>query len=393
MSAHVLIIDDDSAIRDMLARYLRGQGNEVSTADSGRAGIDYCGERTPDLVMCDLRMPGMSGLFVLSELASQHPELPVIIVSGTADLSDAVQALRLGAWDYVTKPILDFAVLDHAIAKALERARLLTENRAYRASLEATNKRLESSLRQLEEDEASGRRIQFTLLPERKVRFGDLECSRFIKTSSFLSGDFTDYFTIDGSRFAIYMADVSGHGVSSAVITVMLKSYVGRHLENYRRYADATILDPAMLLASLNRDVLGGRHGKYLTMFYAVVDLERGWMQFANGGQYPYPWLYDGREVRQIAGKSPPIGLFEDASYRNELLALPRRFALSLFSDGVLELLGGGALKAHKIQLAAAASSDALDAPAIARELGVEEDGVAPDDASILILRRLRANA
>lgn len=392
MSADVLIIDDDAEIREMLARYLRSQGYRTSTAEDGRSGVDCCRESVPDLVMCDLRMPGMGGLSVLSELSAAHPELPVIIVSGTADLADAVQALRLGAWDYVTKPILDFAVLDHALAKALERARLLAENSAYRRSLEATNERLENSLRQLEEDEASGRRIQFTLLPERKVRFGDLECSRFLKTSSFLSGDFTDYFTIDASRFAVYMADVSGHGVSSAVITVMLKSYVGRHLENYRRYADATIRDPAALLAAINRDLIDGRHGKYLTMFYGVVDIERGWMQFANGGQYPFPWLFDGA-VRQVGGKSPPVGLLDDATFQNELLALPRHFSLTLFSDGVLELLGEGSLEHRKRLLQQAAASDCRDALGVAQALGIDEDATAPDDASILILRRLPGHA
>lgn len=393
MSAHVLIIDDDESIRTMLSAYLRSQDYTTSAAGDGQSGIRFCRETPPDLVVCDLRMPGTDGLHVLSELSESHPELPVIIVSGTADLGDAVQALRLGAWDYVTKPIFDFAVLDHALARALERARLLAENRAYRSRLEATNERLENSLRQLEQDEASGRRIQFTLLPERRVRFGEFECSRFLKTSSFLSGDFTDYFTIDGSRFAIYIADVSGHGVSSAVITVMLKSYVGRHLENYRRYADSTIRDPASLLAAINRDLLASRHGKYLTMFYGVVDLERNWMQFANGGQYPYPWLFDGRDVRQFAGKSPPVGLFEDAEYNSELLALPRKFSLTMFSDGVLELLEGPGLGEKKAAMRRAAATDRLDASGIAAALAIDEDATAPDDASILTLRRLPADA
>lgn len=116
-------------------------------------------------MLCDLRMPGMDGFAVLAELTKDFPDLPVLVVSGTGDLGDAIQTLKLGAWDYLTKPIEDLAVVDHALNKALERARLLAENRSYREHLESVNAQLQRSLRQLEEDETSGREIQFTLLP------------------------------------------------------------------------------------------------------------------------------------------------------------------------------------------------------------------------------------
>lgn len=392
MSAHVLIVDDDGAIREMLAHYLRDCGYRIDTAVDGEAGVAFCRESCPDLVMCDVRMPGMDGIALLGALKAAHPDLPVIIVSGTGEMDDAIQALRLGAWDYVTKPILDFAVLDHALERALERARLIAENRAYRDALEATNRRLEGSLRQLEDDEAAGQRIQFTMMPDHVKRYGEFECSRFLKTSAFLSGDFVDYFSIDATRFAVYMADVSGHGVSSAVITVMLKSYVGRHLENFRHYGDGTIGDPARLLGELNRDLLAGRHGKYLTMFYAVVDRERNRMVYANAGQYPFPWLFDDVELRQIGGKSPPVGLFDDAEYANSTLELPPRFSLTVFSDGVLEMLAEQTLEARKAHLERAAGVDSLDARGLAAALGIDERQDAPDDASILNLRRVTSD-
>ncbi len=393
MSAHVLIIDDDRDIRDLLALYLRSRSYRVDTAGDGVGGLAACREAVPDLVMCDLRMPGLDGLSVLSHLSRDFPELPVIIVSGTADVGDAIQALRLGAWDYVTKPILDLAVLDHALARALERARLLAENRAYRERLEAANAQLEQSLRQLEADEAAGRRIQFTLLPRRRVGFGALECSRFLKTSSFLSGDFSDYFTIDERRFGFYIADVSGHGVSSAVITVMLKSMVGRHLENHRHYGVKIILQPAELLGDLNRQLLEGSHGKYLTMFYGVIDLGGMSMCCANGGQFPFPLLFDGRDTRWLGGRSAPVGLFDDAEYREETVPVGGRFALTLFSDGVLEMLPEQDLESRKARLCRAASASSQDAAAMARSLGIEDDSVAPDDASILVVRRVPDDA
>jgi serine phosphatase RsbU (regulator of sigma subunit) len=389
----ILIIDDDAAIRDMLALYLRSQGYATATAGDGAAGVRRCAELRPDLVLCDLRMPGMSGLEVMAKLNADFPELPTIVVSGTGDLGDAIAAIKLGAWDYVTKPIEDFAVLDHAVGRALERARLLAENLAYRRHLETANAQLAATLRQLEEDEESGRRIQFALLPDDRVAFENFECSRFLATSAILGGDFVDYFAIDPDRFGFYMADVSGHGVPSAVITVLLKSYVGRYLDDFRNYGEPTIVDPAALLASLNRQILGGRHGKYLTMFYGVVSLSANRLEFANGGQFPFPLLSDGERVSEIGGRSRPVGLFADARYVNQQLDLPPRFALRLFSDGVLEVLATPDLPGRKAALCALAADLAPDAEALAQRLGIDEDRPLPDDASVFSLRRIRNNA
>ena len=390
MTTEILIIDDDAGVRDMLALYLRSCGHAPATACDGAAGVAICRQASPALVLCDLRMPGMDGLEVLETLRRDFPELPVIVVSGTGEMDDAIEAIKLGAFDYVLKPIEDFAVLDHAIERALDRVRLLAENRSYREHLEAANARLARSLRQCEEDEAHGKKIQFALLPRRQVEFGDFECSRHLETSAFLSGDFVDYYTIDASHFGFYMADVSGHGVGSAVITVLLKSYVGRYLENYRRYDDATILDPAVLLAALNRDLLAGQHGKYLTMFCGVVDLAASRLEFANGGQFPFPLMFDGETVREIGGRSPPVGLFEKAAYANGQLAIPPRFALTLFSDGALELLPTPDLQQRKEALCELAAATDRDAGQLSHALGLDVQRTLIDDVSVLCVRRLR---
>jgi sigma-B regulation protein RsbU (phosphoserine phosphatase) len=389
LTTEILVIDDDRLIREMLSYYLTSQGYAVVARDNGQAGIDRCRESPPGAVLCDLRMPNMDGLAVLAALHGEFPDLPVIVVSGTGDMSDAIAALKLGAADFVTKPIEDFAVLDHAVGKALERVRLQVENRAYRATLEAANARLAQSLSQLEADEASGRQIQFALLPQREVRFGSYECSRHLATSAILSGDFVDYFSIDEDHFGFYMADVSGHGVSSAVITVLLKCYVGRYLENHRHYGDPTIRQPDALLAALNQELLVGDHGKYLTMFYGVVALPEGRLDYANGGQFPFPLLYNGEVVREIGGRSPPVGLFESARYSSQSLMIPTCFSLRLFSDGALELLSETALQSKKDLLSQLAADNVRDARQLAEALGLGDRQDLPDDVSVLSLRRI----
>lgn len=393
MSTEILIIDDDEAIRDMLALYLRTQGHAVASAADGSTGLAHCARTCPALVMCDLRMPGMDGLEVLEALNRDYPGLPVIVVSGTGDMEDAIQALKLGASDYVTKPIEDLAVLDHAVDRALERVRLLDENRAYREHLEAVNERLSSTLNQLEEDEEHARRIQFALLPPRHMVFGDIECSSYLSTSAILSGDFFDYFSIDPLHFAFYIADVSGHGVSSAVITMLLKGFVSRYLENHHRYNDQTVLDPTLMLATLNRDMRRAHHGKYLAMFYGVIDLSRAQLSYANGGQYPFPLLCDEEGIREIGGRSQPVGLFDIARYTGQRLQISPHFALRLFSDGVLDALATPELQARKALLRKAAADPHSDAQQLAGALGLNErQSALPDDASVLSLRRLNGH-
>ncbi|MFO7639907.1 MAG: response regulator, partial [Candidatus Competibacteraceae bacterium] len=210
--SRILTIDDEPLVREILAAYLEDSGFAVSEAGDGQTGIEKIRHDPPDLVLCDLRMPGVDGLQVLATVTREFPELPILVVSGMGGISDVIQALKLGAWDYVTKPIEDMTVLEHAIDHALERARLRRENREHREHLEAVNEQLRQTVRQLREDESAARRIQFQLLPENDKVYRHYRFSRHLLTSQYLSGDFVDYFAIDGDHLGFYIADVSGHG-------------------------------------------------------------------------------------------------------------------------------------------------------------------------------------
>ena len=132
----ILTIEDEDVVRNNFVTYLEDSGYSVLQASNGRIGLDIFRRKKPHLVLLDLRMPEMSGLDVLAAIRNEAPAIPVIIVSGTGNIKDAVEALCLGAWDYVTKPILEMKVLEHAIDKSLERSQLLQENLRYRAHLE-----------------------------------------------------------------------------------------------------------------------------------------------------------------------------------------------------------------------------------------------------------------
>ena len=170
-AAKILTIEDEPPIRRGIVAYLSDSGFTMLEASDGPSGIDTFRREHPDVVLCDLRLPGMDGLEVLSTITAESPETPVIVVSGVSLLNYAVQALKRGAWDYITKPIHDMAVLESAVRRSLDHAELLQQNRQYRENLESLNQELTRTLQRLQEDEEAGRRIQLQMLPEDNTQF------------------------------------------------------------------------------------------------------------------------------------------------------------------------------------------------------------------------------
>jgi len=122
-STTILTIEDDKLVRKAIASYLQGLGYNVLQAADGAEGLEIFRRGHPDIVLTDLRLPEIDGMELLSVIRGKSPELPVIIVSGMGTLGDAIKALKLGARDYVTKPISDMGLIKHAIERALEHAK------------------------------------------------------------------------------------------------------------------------------------------------------------------------------------------------------------------------------------------------------------------------------
>ena len=390
-SARILTIEDESPIRNSIVAYLEDSGFTMLEANDGPAGIEIFRQEHPDVVLCDLRLPGMDGLEVLSTITAESPETPVIVVSGVSLLDYAVQALKRGAWDYVTKPIHDMAVLESAVRRGIEHAELLRQNREYRENLEILNRELTQTLKQLQEDEEAGRSIQFQLLPEDNCSFGSYTFRRRLYPSMYLSGDFVDYFPIDDRHAGFYMADVSGHGAASAFVTVMLNTLVVQYRDALWQSGDDTILHPERTLQRLNRNLCRQNLDKHLTMFYGVIDLEQNSMHYSNGGQFPYPLQFDGSEVRSLECKGRPLGLFDDAEFRVWQCDLPQEYVLVLVSDGILELMPEETMLRRYSGLLTDMESTKLDLDEMTAGLDVLADKHLPDDIAFLVISRSQA--
>ena len=145
----LLTIDDEERFRSSVAAFFEDCGYTVLQACDGREGIDKINTLHPDVVITDLRMPHVNGLEVVDAVKLLNDNLPIIVLSGTGVLSDAIEALRRGAWDYLAKPVADLVELELMVGRCMERARLVQENRDYHDNLELLVRQRTAELRKL----------------------------------------------------------------------------------------------------------------------------------------------------------------------------------------------------------------------------------------------------
>ena len=140
MSEHLLIIDDEPDMLKLLKRSLEPELNcRVDTASSGEAALEMIGSTTYDLVLADIKMPGISGFDVLERIKAEHGEnITVIMMTAYGHIEMAVEAMKRGAYDFITKPF-DHDTLVVRLEKAIERSRLLKENQRLQSECQATD--------------------------------------------------------------------------------------------------------------------------------------------------------------------------------------------------------------------------------------------------------------
>ncbi len=387
-SATLLLIDDDEVVRASIAAYLEDSGFNILLASNGLQGLEVFERERPDLVICDLRMPQVDGLELIRRINALEVSAPIIVVSGAGVMTDVVEALRLGAADYLIKPLEDLAVLEHSVRRALDRVHLRQENERYREKLETANRELQASLHLLQEDQNAGRQVQMNMLPVTPWEDEGLSFAHQIIPSLYLSGDFVDYFRVDERRVAFYLADVSGHGASSAFVTVLLKFMTTRLLYESRRNGMLPEFKPSDVLSHINRGLINCKLGKHVTMLGGVIDEESNRLTYSIGGHLPLPVMYTGGQAYYLEGRGLPVGLFKEADYNNLEIDLPESFSLTLLSDGILDLLDGDNLQEKEALLPKLVSEAGGTLDGLRSVFGLANLAEMPDDIALLVLSR-----
>tara|TARA_B110000908_G_scaffold169398_1_gene226467 strand:+ start:452 stop:1636 length:1185 start_codon:yes stop_codon:yes gene_type:complete len=314
----------------------------------------------------------------------------LVIVLLTPDQSHRVaEYFRLGVADIAFPQSSD-----SELAAILERVDDLAESREqkrlYRRELEKTNRNLQESLRLLKQDQLAGLEVQKSLMPESPLKFGDYEISHSITPSLYLSGDFVGYNFVLGRYLLFYFADVSGHGSSSAFVTVLLRFMIGRVIRKHQVQKDYAALAqaPLGLVESINSQLLATGLGKHLTIVAGSLDTETRRLRYVIGAQQPAPILISEGQARFLPGKGKPAGIFEEATWAVEEIALPEAFALVLLSDGVFDLLSDKEIidKEETLLRYLTTSSESLDK--LKDALFIDDIEDPQDDISVLLLTR-----
>jgi serine phosphatase RsbU (regulator of sigma subunit) len=384
-SRRILVLDGDAGIRGSLCGLLQSSGLAplaLSTFDELAAAVP-----SAEVLLCNFRPgEGDSGVDILRRVRGIEATLPVILYGRRPAVRDVVEALRAGAQDVLTWPIEEAGILLLAVERAVETRRLREQNRRYHEQLEQANADLQATLARFHEDEEAGRRVQELMLPESPQQFGEVLIEHRVQPSFMLSGDFVDYFDIGEGRIAFYLADVSGHGSSSAFVTMLLKTLGSRARRDLLRNPQLA-RRPSFFLQLANRELLALGLDKHATLVCGVLDPAARRLYWAMAGHLPQPVVFDGKTAKYLAGKGMPVGLFDGAVYEDRMHALPERYVLAVFSDGVLELLSGRTLAEKESALLSLVGGGACDVEALGRALHLEAGRELPDDVALLVIR------
>ncbi|MFB9865710.1 PP2C family protein-serine/threonine phosphatase [Vreelandella sulfidaeris] len=327
----IAVIDEPGRERDALAEAITCDGMWVYAAENIK------------------NLPADTALIVAHARAVPRQEwsqlthrLPTLVVSDSRQDADLIKAIDVGLVDYIVHPLRHAELLRRMIRKAIELNDLALERERDHARLGELNESLETHLALLRMDQQSGGHIQRRLLPPRPKVMNGVYFDYIFAPSLYLSGDFLDYQRYNERYSAFYFADVSGHGASSAFVTVLLKYLCNRWLSEWDGQQPEKL--PPDWLKAMNRELQGTDIGKHATLFVGVIDHEEHTLHYSLGAQLPMPLLASEGTLSRLEGEGMPVGLFPDVEYPSLCCALPSDFRLWLCSDGVLECLPGTTL-------------------------------------------------
>jgi len=370
-----------------LKQYVVGTDWEVSTFDDSDQAIDRIKVEQPAVVVVDLPLDLMQEKF--GSLPSLNLDTAYVAILPEVDPREVAKFFHNNTSDVLIKPFADKR-FRQAIERASNFKSLVRQNREYREQLEATNRELQDSLRILELDQMAGRQVQSSLLPVTPFKKNDYEIAHKIIPSLYLSGDFVGYNVIFDRYLVFYVADVSGHGASSAFLTVLLKFILNRILRRHTSQNDVNAMAraPEGFIEHINKQIMALGLDKHLTILSACIDMERNILRYSVAAHMPMPVFVSDGDVRMLPGKGKPVGIFSECSWDVEEIVLPEKFAMVTVSDGVLEFLPGDSLKEKEQYIRDTIAKSDASIEEICEGLGINQVKDAPDDVTVLTLRR-----
>ncbi len=322
----ILIVDDTPANLRLLSQMLTEHGYRARPAPDGPAALAAACAEVPDLILLDVRMPGMNGYEVCAKLKTDAAtcDIPVIFISALDAAQDKVEAFAAGGVDYVTKPFQVEEVL----------ARVQTH-----LALRELQKRLEDANEKMARELALAGEVQASFLPRRLPELRGWQLAARLSPARETSGDFYDFVSLPGGLLGIVVADVTDKGAGAALCMALSCTLL-------RTYAEEYPSQPEVVLSAVNRRLIKDTQcAQLVTAFYGILDPVSGILTYCNAG-HPPPCLFrstHGSEVQGLVHTGMALGTFEDQIWEQGLVQLSAGDTLVLYTDGVTEAINGEA--------------------------------------------------
>ena len=317
--ARILVVDDEPGMLRAVRRVLAPRHQVLEAATPGQA-LALAASAELDLAILDVRMPEMDGFELTARLKHARPDLDVILMTGSLSELDAklVRAIRESAFYFIQKPF-DRTVLTTLVERCLELRRLSEENRRH--------------TRRLEDELAQARAFQENLLPPRQGEVEGLSLAFRYNPCTEMGGDCVDYVAAGPGRAALIVADVSGHGVSAAMLTGLVKSSF--------RSARERGFDPLVVVERLWGALASFGDERFVTLVCALIDLQAKRMDFVNAG-HPQPLLWREGEAPMLLPITGPLvtAALPGLTWERETIDFPAGTHLLLYTDGVTDVQG-----------------------------------------------------
>ena len=325
-SARILVVDDEPGMLRAVDRVLSKDHHVVGTRLS-REALSMAGDFHPELAIVDIRMPDLDGFELMAQLKARFSGIDVILMTGSVDDLDdkLVRAIRSPAFYFIQKPF-DREVLRTLVDRCLELRWRREEHRL--------------NLKRLETEMAEARAFQQSLLPDREtVVNGVAVCCRYTPSSA-LGGDLYDYAASTG-RTALLIADVSGHGVSAAMLTGIVKSaFHASHVDGF---------EPAAVVQRVSMGLAAFSPERFVTMVAALISPEERQLRYVNAGHPPVALWGRTREPRWLHSTGPLVSpALMESTWESPVVPIHEGDHLLLYTDGISDALADDNGKSEK---------------------------------------------
>jgi serine phosphatase RsbU (regulator of sigma subunit) len=363
----ILIADDNLDMIYLIKKGFLEEGFKIIEAHDGDEAFEKIMRDKPDLILLDLKMPRKHGLEVLKEIkgTEELKDIPVIVLTVVSDTNEKLAALECGANDFLLKPPIT-AELKARVYTQLKLRNATQALKDYTHQLEDVvqikTKELQDYAKRLEEmvedkvgvirrqheehmiDMKSAAILQRSLLPHTILKVKGLSfVNRYLPCDS-IGGDFYNIFRIDEDTIGLFIADVSGHGIPSAMITVFLKQEISYHVKDVMQHGQYSVVRPKEVLRRLNRSFIANKIGEgayFVTIVYCTYNFKEKELIVSLAGHHALPIIKrNNADIKTVELQGFPIGWFDtEEEYTEKRYKLEAGDSFFLYTDGLLDIV------------------------------------------------------